>query len=133
MILPQFVPPSLFPAVSTCPFSMYASLFLPCISRSSLVAQLVKIPCFNCRGYGFHPWSGKFHMLCYAGKEKKQPKHSFLNSAVSPKSSLTKGLPHSHFNGSSGKVHHPKLYFPLVNFPVSESLGHKLISHANHT
>ena len=69
---------------------------------------------------------GQGSSICYAmqGKKiKKQPKHSFLNSAMSPKSLFTKGLPHSPFNGSSGKMHHPKLYFPLVNFPVSEVSG----------
>ena len=29
---------------------------------------VVKTPCFQCRGHGFDPWSGKFHVPLYAAK-----------------------------------------------------------------
>ena len=33
---------------------------------------MVKTACFQCRGLGFSPWSGTFHMLCGVAKKKKK-------------------------------------------------------------
>ena len=33
---------------------------------------VVKTLHFHCRGLGFYPWSGKFHMLHGMAKEKKK-------------------------------------------------------------
>ena len=39
---------------------------------TSPVVQLVKILCFHCRGHGFHPWLGKFHVLNNVAKKRKR-------------------------------------------------------------
>ena len=38
---------------------------------------VVKTLCFHCRGHGFDPWSGKFHMPC--GATKKLKKRTLIN------------------------------------------------------
>ena len=47
---------------------------LPC-------GPVVKTLCSHCRGHGFHPWLGKFHMLRYApspAKKKEKEKDIML-------------------------------------------------------
>ena len=34
--------------------------------------SVVKILCFHCRGHGFHPWLGKFHVLNSVAKKRKR-------------------------------------------------------------
>ena len=40
--------------------------------------SVVKTPCFHCRGCGFNPWSGKFHMPCGAAKKEKKRKKQYM-------------------------------------------------------
>ena len=45
-----------------------------------LDGTVVKTPCFQCRGRGFDPWLGKFHMPGYAAKGKKKKRFQWTLS-----------------------------------------------------
>ena len=44
------------------------------LGKDFLSGLVVKTPCFHCRGHGFDPWPGKFHMPGSGQKRKKKTK-----------------------------------------------------------
>ena len=73
-------------------------------------SSLVKIPCFHCRGPGFHSWSGNWDPACCDQKKKKINKSTSFSVCHTRCDSHAKILVALLIQIPGGPLGHPKEY-----------------------